>query len=114
MARRSYGTGALFERVDSAGRATWYGKWRHNGTQVKRRIGPKRREGSREGLTRRSAEAELRRLIAAVRPVVAAPEALTIAEVGQRYVTHLDGWAQALHADSGPLDAARSPRTVFW
>ncbi len=90
MPRRSYGTGALFERADSAGRVSWYGKWRHNGVQVKRRIGPKRTEGSREGLTRRAAEAELRRLIGEVKPAVPASEALTIGEVGRRYVAHLE------------------------
>jgi hypothetical protein len=76
--RRSYGTGALFEKVDSAGRVSSYGKWRHNGTQVKRRIGPKRSEGSRDGLTRRKAEAELHRLIAEARPIVPTSGALTI------------------------------------
>ncbi len=40
--RRSYGTGTLFERTDSAGRVSWYGNWRSEGVQVKRRIGPKR------------------------------------------------------------------------
>jgi hypothetical protein len=35
-AKRSCGSGALSERADSAGRVSWYGKWRHNGTQVKR------------------------------------------------------------------------------
>ncbi len=89
-ARRSYGTGALFERADSAGRVNWYGKWRHNGVQVKRRIGPKRVEGSREGLSRRAAEAELRRLIGEVKPVASAAEALTMAELGRRYVPHLE------------------------
>ena len=94
--RRSYGTGALFEKADSAGRVTWYGKWRHNGTQVKRRIGRKRSEGSRDGLTRRAAEAELRRLIAEVRPIVAASEALTIGEVGRRYITYLERMGRKL------------------
>jgi integrase len=94
--RRSYGTGALFERTDSAGRVTWYGKWRHNGTQVKRKIGPKRAEGSRDGLTRRAAEAELRRLIAEVKPVTLASEALTIGEVGRRYMAHLERMGRKL------------------
>lgn len=59
--RRSYGTGGLYERSDTAGRVAWYGKWRHDGAQVKGRIGPKRTEGSRDGLTRVQAEAELLR-----------------------------------------------------
>ncbi len=94
--RRSYGTGALFERADSAGRRSWYGKWRHNGVQVKRRVGLKRTEGSREGLTRRAAEAELRRLIAEVKPIVPASEALTIGEVGRRYLTYLERMGRKL------------------
>src|SRR5438477_13018983 len=90
-ARRSYGTGALFERADKAGKVSWYGKWRHNGTQVKRRIGAKRTEGSREGLTRTQAEAQLRRLIGEVKPIGAAHgEVLTIAELGERYLADLD------------------------
>jgi len=45
--RRSYGTGALFEKTDSAGRVSYYGQWRHDGVQIKRKIGSKRVEGSR-------------------------------------------------------------------
>ena len=44
-ARRSYGTGSLYVRTDATGRETWYGQWRANGRQVKRRIGPKRADG---------------------------------------------------------------------
>ena len=63
-ARRSYGTGSLLRpRRTAAGRETWYGQWRANGRQVKRRIGAKRADGARDGLTRTQAEAELRRLI---------------------------------------------------
>jgi integrase len=88
--RRSYGTGSLFEKADSAGRVGYYGKWRHNGVQVKRRIGPKREQGSREGLTRRAAEAELRRLMGEVKPSALPTEALTVGEVGRRYRAHLE------------------------
>jgi hypothetical protein len=55
-ARRSYGTGSLIVRSDSAGRETWYLLWHSNGRRVKRRIGLKRAEGSRDGLTRAQAE----------------------------------------------------------
>jgi hypothetical protein len=47
MARRSYGTGTIFERSGS-----FYGHWRVGGTLVKRKLGPTRRAGTREGLTR--------------------------------------------------------------
>ncbi len=56
--RRSYGTGSLIVRTDAAGREVWYGKWRTNGRQAMRKIGPKRGDGIRDGLTRRQAEAE--------------------------------------------------------
>src|SRR5262245_40233103 len=78
--RRTYGAGSLWERADKAGRVTWYGQWRHNGVQVKRRIGP------REELNRRQAEAKLRELMGEVEPTPPASEALTIAELGRRYV----------------------------
>jgi integrase len=87
--RRSYGTGSLWERTDSAGRTSWYGQWRHNGVQVKRRIGPKRREGSRDGLTRRAAESELRRLMREVKPQAPVVEAMTIEDVGREYLADL-------------------------
>ncbi len=89
--RRSYGTGSLWVKRDSAGRESWYGQWRTNGRQLKRRIGLKRREGSRDGLTRQQAEAELRRLMAetpARTPVVG--ERLTIEELGRRYMRQLE------------------------
>jgi hypothetical protein len=88
-ARRSYGTGRLFEKADSAGRVSWYGKWRNNGTQVKRRIGPKKENGSKHGLTKRQAEAELRRLIREIKPTAPASESMTISELGRRYIEHL-------------------------
>jgi len=106
-ARRSYGSGSLFEKADSAGRVSWYGKWRNGGTQVKRRIGPKRAEGSRDGLTRRAAEAELRRLIAEVRPYVPTAEALTVAEVGRRYVVHLERAGRKLSTRTAVRSALR-------
>jgi integrase len=88
--RRSYGTGSLFVKTDSAGRESWYGKWRSNGRQIKRRLGWKRSEGSKDGLTRRQAEAELRKLMAEVAAPRAVGERLTIAELGQRYVRDLE------------------------
>jgi integrase len=86
-ARRSHGTGSLFTRTDSGGRETWYGKWRAGETQVKRRLGPKRIAGSRDGLTRTQAEAELRRVMAET-PGLAAPrgERLSLEQLGARYI----------------------------
>lgn len=67
-ARRSYGTASLLVRSDKRGRESWYGKWRHGGQQVKRRLGTVRASGERgeEGsLTRAQAEAALREAMAA-------------------------------------------------
>ena len=87
-ARRSYGTGSLYVREDSAGRETWYGRWHANGSRVKRRIGLKRTEGATDGLTRTQAEAKLRELMAEVQVSARAGERLTVAEVDRRYRAH--------------------------
>ncbi len=87
--RRPRGTGALFVKRDSAGRETWYGKWRAGAVQVKRRIGPKRIPSTREGLTRTQAEAELRRLIGSVEHAVALRERVTVEEAGRLLIANL-------------------------
>ncbi len=86
--RRSYGTGSLLIRRDAAGRESWYGQWRANGRVVKRRLGPTRGAGERDGLTKRQAEQELRRLI----DEIEAPplrERVTLEEAGRRRLEHL-------------------------
>jgi integrase len=87
MSRRPYGAGSLYARG-----GTWYAHWRADGgRQVKRRIGPVRTEGSRDGLTRKQAEAELRSLIATVNPgPLVKGDALTIAELGRRYLADVE------------------------
>jgi hypothetical protein len=72
--RRSYGSGRVYVRRDSAGRETFYGTWWANGRWVNRRLGVKRPRGSREGLTGAQAEAELRRLMGEAKPSVAQGE----------------------------------------
>jgi integrase len=84
--RRPRGTGTLMVRKDSAGRETWYGKWRVGTAQVKRRIGPKRTPSTRDGLTRSQAEAELRKLIGSVQVAQARRERMTITEAGELLV----------------------------
>jgi integrase len=80
--RRSYGSGSLFVY-----RGAWYGKWRLGTRQVKRKIGPKRKPGTREGLTKSQAERELRRQMREVKPTP--QERLTLREVGDAYLAHL-------------------------
>jgi integrase len=87
--KRPYGAGSLYVRRDSAGHETWYGHWRSNGRQVKRRIAPKRAAGARDGLTRAQAERELRRLVAETQVAPRLGERLDVTEVGRRYLSHL-------------------------
>jgi integrase len=87
--RRSYGSGRVYVRSDSAGRDTYYGSWWSNGRRVNRKLGPKRARGSREGLTAAQAEAELRRLMRDVQPEQPT-DRLDVSEVGRRYLAHLE------------------------
>lgn len=88
MARRSYGSGSLFVRSDATGRESWYGRWYTNGRQLQRRIGYKRRPGTREGLTRVQAERELAQRVELERPAVRS--GLTIKSAAERYLNHLE------------------------
>ncbi len=83
MAKRSYGTGSLFEKG-----GTWYGQWRVGGRLVKRKLGPQREVGTRRGLTKAQAERELRRAIDEVRSASPA-ERVSLEEAGRRYLQHL-------------------------
>jgi integrase len=57
--KRRYGSGSIIEIG-----GVYYGKWRVDGTQIKRRIGPKRTRGEADGLTHAHAEARLREVMA--------------------------------------------------
>ena len=65
--RRSYGTGRLYIKSGA-----YYGRWWIDGRRVNRKLGKVREPGSREGLTKREAEAAMRRQI---QLVTAAPTA---------------------------------------
>lgn len=82
--RRGYGSGSLFVYRDS-----WYGQWRAGGRQVKRKLGPRRQPGGRDGLTRPQAERELRRRIEAETHVTTVGDRRTVGEAGQRLIEHL-------------------------
>lgn len=88
--RRSYGSGSLAVRVNSAGAESWYGKWRDvSGRQHKRVLGPKRQPGSRDGLTRKQAEIELRRAMEEVPQARKTVERVDVALAGRRLLEHL-------------------------
>jgi len=88
MARRSYGSGRLYVRSDAAGKESWYGTWYSGGQRIKRKIGPKRERGTRDGLTAAQAERELQRRMEAERPVLRAR--LTIGKAAGLYLEHLE------------------------
>jgi integrase len=84
MSRRRYGTGSL-RPVEGR----WVGEWWVGGKRVKRRLGPVRRPGSRDGLTRKQAEAVLRRKMAEVRHA-ALEERLDFEQAAERYIAHAE------------------------
>lgn len=99
--RRAYGTGSLFVKTDSAGNQSWYAKWRVDGRQVMRKVGPKRTTNGQSNdaaLTRRGAEARLREMIATVKADDVARSAERTAPTGGRSITTL--W-EAFASDRG-------------
>lgn len=84
---RTRGTGSLLVRQDKSGSSSWYGKWRVEGRQIMRRIGPVRTNGSASGLSHAEADVELRRAIEASREADAKTEpGLGIADAGAKYL----------------------------
>jgi integrase len=82
-AKRQYGTGSIFEK-----RNAWYGQWRIRDRTITRKLGPIRKPGSRDGLTRKMAEARLRKLMSEV-TVAPLYERMAVEEAGQRLIQHL-------------------------
>jgi integrase len=66
--RRAHGTGTLYAKEIASGQEAWYGRWYLGGRRVHRRIGPKRRRGTGDGLNQTQAEAALRRMMVRERP----------------------------------------------
>lgn len=80
--RRAYGSGGLWQE-----NGNWYGKFRVHGRQVKKRLGPVRKPGTRDGLTKTQAEAALARL----KTETTAPpvtDRLSVEDAGARLVAH--------------------------
>jgi len=82
--RRAYGSGSIITENDS-----YHGKWRIDGRQVKRKLGPIRRPGTRDGLTRPQAEARLRELMSEVTSLPVT-ERLSVSDAGARLIDHLE------------------------
>lgn len=102
--RRGRGQGSLIVKSDSTGRATYYGKWRVGQRQVMRRIGPRRKPNTREGLTQVQAEAELRRLMSGQAAVLGRGERRRLVDVCELLATR----KEALGRKRATIDAYRS------
>jgi integrase len=85
VARRSYGTGSLFLKYGS-----WYGQWRVDGRLVKRKLGPVRKPGTLEGLTRAQAERALRRKMESEGEAPVVASRVTVEQAGTRLIAHLE------------------------
>jgi integrase len=96
--RRPYGAGTLYVKAGN-----WYGRWRVNGRQVNRKLGPVRTPGTRDGLTRAQAEQELRRRQEAEK-VAKSTARLTVEQAGQQLLDHLD----AMGRKRSTMEAYRS------
>jgi integrase len=84
MGRRPYGTGSVYEQG-----ASWYGRWYQNGKRVKRKIGPIRQPGSRDGLTENMVGKRLQRMMLEADAIEPVPERITVQEAGERLLAHL-------------------------
>ncbi len=101
--RRAYGTGSLLISTTADGKEVWYGRWRAEGKRLNRRLGPKRKRATGEGLTRTEAEASLRRMMTSERPPPVDTE-VPFASAAEHLLRHLE----ALGRKPTTLDNYRS------
>src|SRR3954453_3504839 len=83
-----YGTGSLLRHRHRSGAETWYGKWRANGRQVMRVLGPAQHLDGSPGLSVEEAEAALLAAITADTEVQPAAGGIDIGEAGSRYIAN--------------------------
>src|SRR5271155_1080789 len=83
--RRGYGTGSL--RVEGS---SWIGSWYGvDGRKIRRKVGPARTPGERDGLTKSQAEERFRKMRDAGRPR-ASTERVTMVEAGEELSRRLE------------------------
>ena len=107
-ARRSYGTGRLYQKAGS-----WYGRWRTGDRRVNRKLGAVRAPGSRDGLTRAGAEQALRKAMDRTPWWWPSPTGSASPSSGARLINHLEalgrkrstveGYGSALRVHLGPF-----------
>lgn len=82
--KRAYGSGSLTVR-----RGKWFGQWRVGTKLQSKALGPVRAPGTREGLTRKMAEARLRDLMTATAAITPLSERVTVGEAGESLIRQL-------------------------
>jgi integrase len=105
--RRTHGSGGLLIKS-----GVYYGKWRVDGRQVMRRLGPVRASSTREGLTKAQAEARLRSAMAEM-TLAPSSERMTVQEAAGRLLGHLEAMGRkpsTLRAYRSKLAAQIKPR----
>ena len=93
MSKRSYGSGSIYVKAGK-----WCGRWWVGDRRVKRVLGPVRKPGARDGLTRSQAERELRRRMESELPSVSRHDRPNVGEAGRRYVDHLEHVMERKHS----------------
>src|ERR1700722_11180478 len=83
--RRGYGTGSL-KRVGGSWIGSWYGP---DGRKLRRKVGPARTPGERDGLTKAQAEQRFRKMREAERPRLTS-ERVTMLEAGEELCRRLE------------------------
>src|SRR5579864_1623253 len=85
---RPPGTGSLLRHRHRSGAETWYGKWRADGRQVMRSLGPAVHSDGSQGLSSAEAEAALAAAIRTTNGVEGTSESIGIEEAGRRYIAN--------------------------
>jgi integrase len=88
--RRARGTGSIVKRRQRSGAVVLWGKFSVHGERRWVRLGLEREPGSKLGLTKAQAEAELRRAFEAASLEQPIRERLDIKEAGERYIDRLE------------------------
>jgi integrase len=88
--RRARGTGSIVRRRQRSGAVILWGKFTVHGEQRWSKLGLEREPGSKLGLTKAQAEAELRRAFEAASLEQPIRERLDIKEAGERYIDRLE------------------------
>src|SRR5262249_22993761 len=89
--RRARGTGSIIRRRQVSGAVVLWGKFSVHGEQRWVKLGLEREPGSKVGLTKTQAEAQLRREFEKASLEQPRRERLEIREAGERYIDRLEG-----------------------